>query len=62
MFELINAYVEYLSNLKEIARPKMPNFAIQTYTDSEYKNAIAQIEKDFLGVDDFESTIKFLKG
>lgn len=62
MFELINAYVEYLTSLKEITRPKMPNFAIQTYTDSEYENAIAQIEKDFAGVDDFESTIKFLKG
>ena len=61
MFELINAYIEYLSQLKEIVRPQMPKIDLQAYTDSEYEIAIRQLEKDFAGVDDFETTIEFLK-
>ena len=62
MFELINAYVEYLSSLKQIARPKMPKIEPKAYTDSEYEIAMWQLENDYAGVDDFDITIKFLKG
>ena len=62
MFELISAYVEYLSSLKQIVRPQMPKIEPEAYTDSEYEIAIRQLENDYAGVDDFETTIKFLKG
>ena len=38
----------------------MPKIDPNAYTDSEYEIAIRQIEKDFAGVDDFDTTIKFL--
>ena len=62
MFELISAYIEYLSSLKQIVRPQMPKIEPEAYTDSEYKIAIRQLENDYAGVDDFDITIKFLKG
>ncbi len=61
MNKLISEYVKYLFSLKEIARPQMPKFNLNAYTDNEYKIAIAQVELDFNGVDDFETTINFLK-
>lgn len=62
MFELISAYVEYLSSLKQIVRPQMPKIEPEAYTDSEYEIVMQQLENDYAGVDDFETTIKFLKG
>ena len=40
----------------------MPKIEPEAYTDSEYKIAIRQLENDYAGVDDFDITIKFLKG
>ena len=62
MNELISAYIEYLSGLKQIVRPKMPKTEPDAYTDSEYTNATRQIEQDFADIDDLDITIKFLKG
>ena len=62
MFELISAYIEYLSSLKQIVRPQMPKIEPEAYTDSEYEIAMRQLENDYAGVDDFDITIKFLKG
>jgi len=55
-------YIEYLSNFKELNRPKMPNFDVGAYTDIEYVNAIKEINLDFDKVDDFKVYEKFLKG
>ena len=62
MFELISAYVEYLSGLKQIVRPQMPKIEPEAYTDSEYEIAMRQLETDYASIDDFDITIKFLKG
>ena len=61
MNELISEYIKYLSSLKEIARPKMPKMDLSAYSDSEYTSAIEQINLAFQGVDDFETTLNFLK-
>lgn len=60
MSELIRKYIEYLSSLKQIDRPKMPKFDLKAYTDSEYTSAINSILADFDVVDDLQTTIKFL--
>ena len=61
MNELISEYIKYLSSLKEIVRPKMPKIDLSAYTDNEYTSAIEQINLAFDGVNDFETTINFLK-
>ena len=62
MEEQVIAYIEYLSNLKEITRPKMPKFDLSAYSDNEYKLAIQSLIKDYEGVDDFLITLHYLKG
>ncbi len=62
MDEQVNAYIKYLSNLKEISRPKMPKFDIEAYSDNEYKMAINKVLEDYEGVDDFLITLHYLKG
>jgi len=46
----------------ELTRPQMPKIDHSAYSDSEYKNAINDVMKDYENVDDFDITIKFLKG
>ncbi|MCQ2564443.1 MAG: hypothetical protein MJ152_01090 [Clostridia bacterium] len=62
MDEEVNAYLNYLSSLGEIKKPKMPKFDATAYTDFEYINAISGITSDYEKIDDFDVTIKFLKG
>lgn len=62
MNEEVNAYIEYLSKLNEIKRPKMPRISISAYTDNEYTNAIYEVMKDFMYIDDYYLTLQHLKG
>ncbi len=62
MNEEVIAYIEYLSKLKEIKRPSMPIIDISAYTDNEYLMAIFEINHDFDNIDDFDQTIRHLKG
>ena len=62
MNEEVNAYIEYLSRLSEIKRPKMPRISISAYTDNEYTNAIYEVMKDFKYIDDHYLTLQHLKG
>ena len=40
----------------------MPKIKRSAYSDSEYKIAIKEVMKDYENVDDFDVTIKHLKG
>ena len=62
MNDEVNAYVEYLLKFGELTRPKMPKIDYSAYSDSEYKNAIIGVMKDYENVDDFDVTIDYLKG
>ena len=62
MNDEVNAYVEYLLKFGELNRPQMPKIDYSAYSDSEYKNAIDEIVKDFEQIDDLGVTIKHLKG
>ena len=62
MNDEISAYVEYLLKFGEITRPQMPKIKRSAYSDSEYKIAIKEVMKDYENVDDFDVTIKHLKG
>lgn len=62
MDEQVRAYIDYISTLKQIEIPPMPKFDESAYNDIEYMNAILDIMADFDLVDDFNLTIKHLKG
>lgn len=62
MNKLVEAYVQYVENIKIVKKPKMPSFDISAYTDNEYINAIDNVMKDYSNVDDFTITERFLKG
>ena len=62
MNDEVSAYVEYLEKFGEVLRPQMPKFDYSAYSDNEYKNAITQVMKDYENIDDFDITIKHLKG
>ena len=62
MDDEVSAYIDYVSNLGEVVRPQIPKFRYSAYSDSEYKNAIFEVMKDYENVDDFDITIKHLKG
>ncbi len=62
MFKEVEEYIRFLQNFGEVVRPQMPNFDISAYTDSEYTNALGLIMEDYKFVDDYELTIKYLKG
>lgn len=62
MNDEVNAYVEYLLKFGELTRPQMPKIDHSAYSDSEYKNAINDVMRDYENVDDFDITIKYLKG
>ncbi len=61
MDKLINEYINYLSKLNEITRPKMPRIITTAYTDNEYLLAIDELMNDFDKIDDLSVTLRFLK-
>jgi len=62
MFEFVNAYIEFLRDFKQLNRPEMPKFNVSAYTESEYLNAINEINLNYEFVDDLSITEHFLKG
>ena len=62
MNEFVNAYIEFLLNFKELALPAMPKFNLLAYTESEYVNAVDEINRDYEFIDDFGVTEHFVKG
>ncbi len=62
MNELAIAYIEYLSKLKSVKLPKMPNFNVAAYNDNEYLSAIDALMLDFDKVNDIKVTEGFFKG
>ena len=62
MDDEVFAYIDYVSKFDELKRPQTPKFDYFAYSDSEYKNAIFELMKDYENVDDFDVTIKHLKG
>ena len=51
MDDEIKAYIELLTKMHEIRRPKMPKFNLKTYNDNEYLLAIKEVMADFKAVD-----------
>ena len=62
MKELVDAYIEFLLQMKGFEKPEMPKIDETAYTESEYVILIKFIEEDYKYVDDFKLTIDFLKG
>lgn len=62
MNDYVQAYIEFLQDFNELERPVMPKFNEFAYTESEYVNAINEINKDYEFIDDFGVTEHFLKG
>ena len=62
MNKLVDAYIEFLQNSRELVRPVMPKFNVFAYTESEYENAINEINLDYEFIDDLSVTEHFLKG
>ncbi len=62
MDEVVGAYIEYLSSLKEITKPSMPKFNLSAYTDNEYVSAISSVLKEYECIDDYNLTLQYLKG
>lgn len=60
--EEVEAYIEFLLSFGEVNKPKMPKFDLTAYTDNEYISAIKEVQTLFDGIDDFQLTIKHLKG
>lgn len=62
MNEQVCAYIEYLQQIKQVNKPKMPKFDERAYTENEYVKAINSIENDFKFVDSIAVTERYLKG
>ena len=62
MNDIVNAYIDFLLNFKELQRPLMPKFNKFAYTENEYLEVINLLDVDYNGVDDLQATIDFLKG
>ena len=62
MFDEILEYMQHLMNFGELEKPKMPDFDVSAYTDSEYLSAIENVNRDYENVDDLDATINYLKG
>lgn len=62
MNEHVCAYIEYLQQIKQVNKPKMPKFDERAYTENEYVKAINRIENDFKFVDSIAVTERYLKG
>ena len=59
---LVEAYIEFLHSFTGLERPIMPKFDVSAYTESEYLNAINEINSNYEFVDDLSITEHFLKG
>ncbi len=62
MKELAVAYIDFLQNLKEIKKPKMPKVKVDAYNDVEYQKAIKSIMHDYDTLYDEKIYEQFLKG
>ena len=62
MKEEISEYIKYLDSFKDVKKPPMPIFSTSAYTDNEYISVIDSIMKDYENIDDFEISLKYLKG
>lgn len=62
MYDLVEAYVEFLLGMKEFEKPEMPKFDVSAYTESEYLSVMEFIENDYKYLDDLRLTESFLKG
>ena len=62
MYDLVNAYVDFLLEMKEFKKPEMPKFDVNAYTDNEYASAIFDILRDFDLFDDMYLTVNRFKG
>ena len=62
MNDLVNAYVEFLLQMKGFEKPKMPQFDETAYTENEYVSLINFIEEEYKYIDDLQLTLDFLKG
>ena len=62
MYDLVEAYVDFLLSMKEFEKPKMPKFDASAYTESEYLSVMEFIENDYKYIDDLLLTERFLKG
>ena len=62
MNKLVDAYIEFLLNSRELVRPAMPKFNVSAYTESEYVSAVEYVMRDYERIDDLGITEHFLKG
>ncbi|MBR6778955.1 MAG: hypothetical protein IKM43_02250 [Clostridia bacterium] len=62
MREEIEEYIKYMDTFKEVKKPYIPRFSSSAYTDNEYLCAIHDIMQDFDQIDDFDISLKYLKG
>lgn len=62
MKEEIYEYFDYLLNFNAVEKPSMPKFNVSAYTENEYISAVNDLMLDFEKFDDFETTLKYLKG
>lgn len=62
MNKLVDAYIEFLLNSRELVRPAMPKFNVSAYTESEYVTAVNEINLEYEFIDDLSVTEHFLKG
>ncbi len=62
MDEQVNAYIEYIGNMRQLTKPNMPKFDLSAYTENEYVKEIRSLEKEFENTDSVDLTIAFLKG
>ena len=62
MNEIVDAYIKFLLNSRELIRPAMPKFDVSAYTESEYVTAINDVMREYEYIDDLGVTEHFLKG
>ncbi len=58
---VVDDYILYIANMKEVVKPTMPNFDISAYTDSEYTSVVRELISDFENIDDLELTLQYLR-
>ena len=62
MDEQVNAYIEFIGNMRQVNKPTMPKFDLSAYTENEYVKEVRSLEKEFENTDSVDLTIAFLKG
>ena len=62
MNDLVDAYIEFLLQMKGFEKPEMPKFDQSAYTENEYINLMKFIEEEYKYVDDLQLSLDFLKG